>query len=208
MSAEVTLEDQSHEAFWKQMIRWLVDGVPEAVAAVIDQDQIEPGDLVRLVASVGDSTYIEVNDASVTARITSPSGLVEELPVEWTVNRDGEYAVEFRPTELGEYEVEVNAERNGVTLGSDITYLSTGPSDEEYFAPGRRTQTLRRIADETGGQFYTAETIGSLPEDIRVTGAGVTLVEQLDLWDMPILFLLMLALMGAEWAFRRIRGLI
>jgi hypothetical protein len=41
-----------------------------------------------------------------------------------------------------------------------------------------------------------------------VTGAGVTLVEEMDLWDMPALFLLMLVLMGAEWAYRRLRGLI
>ena len=48
----------------------------------------------------------------------------------------------------------------------------------------------------------------SIPEDITITGAGVTLVEEHDLWDMPVLFLLMLTLMGAEWAFRRVRGLV
>jgi hypothetical protein len=47
-----------------------------------------------------------------------------------------------------------------------------------------------------------------LPEDITITGAGVTLVEQMPLWDMPIIFLLMLTLMGAEWGFRRMRGLV
>ena len=208
MHADVPLEDQSHETFWKQLIRWLIDGVPEAVSAVTDQERVERGEAVRLVTTVGDSTYIEVNDASVTARITSPSGKVEELPVEWTVERDGEYAVEFRPSEDGEYEIEVTAERNGEILGSDKTYLHTAPSDEEYFGASRRTQTLRRIAEETGGQFYTEDDVSGLPEDIRVTGAGVTLVEQMDLWDMPFLFLLILTLMGAEWGFRRMRGLI
>ena len=50
--------------------------------------------------------------------------------------------------------------------------------------------------------------MGTLPEDITITGAGVTLVEERDLWDMPVLFLLMLPLMGAEWAFRKVRGLV
>ena len=31
MHADVSLEDQSHETFWQQMLRWLVDGVPDAV---------------------------------------------------------------------------------------------------------------------------------------------------------------------------------
>jgi uncharacterized membrane protein len=202
------LEDQSHEIFWKQVLRWLIDGVPESVEVVMDKEQVEPGESVRIIATVGDSTYIEVNDANVTARITSPSGLIEELPVDWTVGRDGEYVVEFRPSELGEYEVEITAERDGNTLGSARTYLHTAASDEEYFGANRHTQTLRRIADETGGQFYTPDDIGTLPDDIRITGAGVTLVEQLALWDMPFLFFLMLALMGAEWGFRRSRGLV
>jgi len=208
MHFDVPLEDQSHEAFWKQMIRWLVDGVPDAVSAATDQEQVEPGEVVRLVVTVGDSTFIEVNDATVTARVTSPSGLVEELSAEWTVAQDGEYAVQFRPTELGDYEIEVIAERRGVPLGSDATYVHAGPSDREYFDAARRTHLLERIAEETGGQFYTQDDVASLPEDITITGAGVTLVEEHDLWDMPVLLLLMLLLMGAEWGFRRIRGLI
>jgi uncharacterized membrane protein len=208
MHADVPLEDQSHEAFWQQMLRWLVDGVPDAVSVAADQEQAEPGERVRLVASVGDSTYIEVNDAAVTARITSPSGIVEEIPAEWTVETDGEYVVEFQPFELGDYEIELTAEREGAALGTDRTFVHATPSDAEYFGASRRTSVLRRIAEETGGQFYTPETVSTLPEDITVTGAGVTLVEEHDLWDMPVLFLMMLLLMGAEWGFRRIRGLV
>ena len=208
MHADVPLEDQSHESFWKQMLRWLVDGVPEAITAAADQEQVEPGEMVRLVVNVGDSTYIEVNDASVTARITSPTGAVEEVPAIWTVEADGVYAAEFRPAELGDYEIEVAAEREGHVLGTDLTYVHAAPSDEEYFGAARRTALLERVADETGGQFYTPSTVHTLPDDISVTGAGVTLVEEMDLWDMPALFLLMLVLMGAEWAYRRLRGLI
>ena len=208
MHSDVPLEDQGHEAFWKQMLRWLVDGVPDAVSAATDQEQVEPGESVRLVATVQDSTFIEVNDASVTARITSPSGMVEEVPLEWTVEEDGEYTAEFRPTELGDFEIDLEVLRGERELGSDVTYIHATPSDREYFSSARRTQVLQRIAEDTGGQFYTPETIESLPEDITVTGAGVTLVEEHDLWDMPVLFLLMLFLMGAEWGFRRIRGLV
>ena len=128
--------------------------------------------------------------------------------MEWTVERDGEYAVDLVPDESGDYEVEITATRDGQVLGSDVTFLHTAPSDDEYFNAGRRTQLLQRIADETGGQFYTPATVGTLPDDISVTGAGVTLVEERDLWDMPALFLLMFLLMGAEWAYRRVRGLV
>jgi hypothetical protein len=190
------------------MLRWLVDGVPDAVAAATDQEQVEPAEMVRLVANVQDSTFIAVNDAQVTARVTSPSGLVEDLALEWTVEEDGEYAVEFRPAELGDYEIAVDAGRQGASLGGDVTHVHAAPSDREYFGAARRTQLLQRIADDTGGRFYTRANVSTLPDDITITGAGVTLAEELDLWDMPALFLLMLLLMGAEWGFRRIRGLV
>lgn len=208
MHADVALEDQSHETFWRQLLRWMVDGVPDAVAVTLEREQVEPGEAVRLTAQVGDSTYIEVNDARVTARVTSPTGSVSTVPLEWIVERDGEYAGDFVPSETGDYEVEVVAERDGRTLGTDVTWLHTAPSNDEFFGAGRRTRLLERIADETGGQYYTPATVGSLPDDISVTGAGVTLVEDRDLWDMPALFLLMFVLMGAEWAYRRVRGLV
>ena len=31
MHASMRLEDQTHENFWRQLLRWLVDGVPDAV---------------------------------------------------------------------------------------------------------------------------------------------------------------------------------
>jgi uncharacterized membrane protein len=207
MSAQVPLEDQSHEIFWQQVMRWLVDGVPDEVRATLAQERLEVGEAAHITAQVSDSSYLEVNDATVRAHITSPSGMVTDTSLAWAVQRDGEYGIDFTPTEEGEYRIDVNAERDGHTFGDDETYLRVAPSDEEYFGAGRRTQLLERIADETGGRFYTPETVNTLPDDIAVTGAGVTLTEERDLWDMPALFLLMLLLMAGEWAYRRSRGL-
>jgi hypothetical protein len=185
-----------------------VDGVPDPVTVDADQEQVEPGETVRIVASIADSTFIEVNDASVSVDVTSPSGMVQSVPLEWTVEEDGEYAGEFQPAEMGDYEIRVNADRGEASLGQDIAYVHVAPSDREYFGAARRTQVLQRIADDTGGRFYTPDQVATLPEDITVTGAGVTLAEEHDLWDMPALFLLMILLMGAEWGYRRVRGLV
>jgi hypothetical protein len=133
---------------------------------------------------------------------------VETVPLEWTVEEDGQYAGEYRPSEMGDHEITVNAERGGASLGQDVAYLHAAPSDREFFGAARRTQVLQRIAEDTGGRFYTPDQVATLPEDITVTGAGVTLAEEHDLWDMPALFLLMILLMGAEWGYRRVRGLV
>ncbi len=208
MDASIPPEDQSHERFWRQLLRWLVDGVPEPVTASLPRERVEVGEPARIVARVTDSSYIEMNDARVTAAVISPSGDTARVPLDWSVDEDGLYSGTFTPTEAGDHQVAVGVQKDGNPFGADALTLRVGPGDEEYFDAGRRTRLLRRMADETGGRFYTASTVSTLPEDIQYAGSGVTLTEERDLWDMPIVFLLLVGLVGAEWGYRRKRGLV
>jgi len=209
LHSSISLEDQTHEIFWGQLLRWLVDGVPDYVNARLESDEAEAGEATRILAEVNDSAYVEVNDAQVQAILTAPDGAVQVLPMDWTVERDGEYAASFTPAMEGAYEIRVEAARGEEELlGADDAYLWVGPSSEEYFDAGLRRSFLKRLADETGGAYYDPSDVHRLPEDIRFTGAGVTLTEERDLWDMPALFFLLLAFMGAEWFYRKRRGLI
>ena len=66
---------------------------------------------------------------------------------------------------------------------------------------------LRRIAEETGGRFYTPDAAAGLAEDVRYGGRGVTSVEERELWNMPIILFALMGLMCAEWGYRRAVGL-
>jgi len=129
--------------------------------------------------------------------------------MDWTVERDGEYAGNFSPPTDGEYTIRVVADRGeSYPMGEDDVFLTVGPSREEYFDAGLRRGALERLARGTGGAYYEPETVDRLPEDIRYTGGGVTLTEEMDLWDMPALFFLLVAFVAGEWVFRRRRGLV
>ena len=67
--------------------------------------------------------------------------------------------------------------------------MRAAPGDAEYFDATMHAARLQRIAEETGGRFYTPETLGTLAEDLKYTGRGVTTVEERDLWHMPIVLL-------------------
>ena len=208
MHADVPLEDQTHETFWRQLLRWLADGVPHRVGARGEREVVEPGQAVGISAEVSDSAYMEVNDGKVVATILSPGGDSVTVPLDWAVDQDGRYEASFTTSEPGLYEVSVQAIRDADTLGTALTHVHAAPSDDEYFDASMRSTTLRRIAEQTGGLFYTPDNVGSLPEDISLTGAGVTLTEERDLWDMPILLILLLSLMAGEWGYRRMRSLV
>ncbi len=101
----------------------------------------------------------------------------------------------------------MDAARAGKQLGSGLTYLRAGPSDAEYFDATMHEPPLRRIADETGGRFYTPDTVAGMAEDVRYAGRGVTSVEERELWNMPIVLIALMGLVCAEWGYRRAVGL-
>jgi uncharacterized membrane protein len=207
MHASVSLEDQTHENYWRQMLRWLVDGVPGVVEARTTTDRVEPGEAVTIEANVVDPTFVELNDASVIAHVAQPGGGTANVPLTWTGDRDGQYRGTFVSTEGGSYEVTVDASRAGRQLGSGVTYLRAGPSDAEYFDATMHEPPLRRIADETGGRFYTPDNVAGMAEDVRYAGRGVTSVEERELWNMPIVLIALMGLVCAEWGYRRAVGL-
>jgi hypothetical protein len=203
----MSLEDQTHENYWRQMLRWLVDEVPDTVEAHSITDRVEPGETVTLVADVVDPAFLELNDAKVTAYVSGPSGEVEELPLQWSGERDGEYRGTFKAKSEGIYAARVEGTRAGKTVGSSTTRVRAVPSDAEYFDASMQSARLQRIAEETGGRFYTTANVAGLPEDVKYSGRGVTTIEERELWHMPVVLLTMLALLSAEWVMRRRVGL-
>ena len=207
MHASIALEDMTHENYWRQLLRWLVDGVPNVVEPRTNTERVEPGEAVTVEATVVDSSFVEVNDGVVHATVTRPNGGSIDVPMLWTGERDGQYRGTFVSTEAGAYEVAIDASRGETVLGSSTTFVRAGASDAESFDPTMHEGPLRRIAEETGGRFYTPDTAQGLAEDVRYAGRGVTSIEERELWNMPIILIALMGLICAEWGYRRAVGL-
>jgi len=207
MHASMPLEDMTHENLWRQLLRWVVDGVPEPVDVHTSTERVEAGEPVTLTAEVVDKSFVELNDARVVAKVKDPAGNTVEVPMQWTGERNGEYRATFTAATDGMYAADVEATREGKPLGAGAIHMRAAPGDAEYFDPTMHAARLKRIADETGGKFYTADTVSNLPEDLKYTGRGVTTVEERDLWHMPIVLLAIGGLMAGEWAYRRAVGM-
>ncbi len=94
-------EDDSHEVFWRQMLRWLAGSAPDQVDLAVDRNVIPEGEAVTLAVEVNDPTFTKLNDAQVTATITPPSSKPTEMPLQWVVKKDGIYQGDYRPAEKG-----------------------------------------------------------------------------------------------------------
>lgn len=206
MGADVAEDDASFDTFWRQMLRWVTSETPTRVEAHATPDQVNPRTPVGLRAEVSDSAFEPVNSAKVSAVAIAPSGARQDVALDWSVDQDGEYRGTFTPSEEGVYRVRVTAATASGEI-ADTTFVRAAPLDAEYTMAEMRRPFLQRVADETGGRFYTPATVGTLPEDIAMTKRGVTVVSQKDLWDMPVIFLALVGLISAEWGYRKMRGL-
>ena len=207
MHADIPLEDQTHETFWRRLLRWLVDGVPERLAVSVDHERVEAGETVAVTAVLRDDRFIGVNDAAVSARVTGPDGRTTTMPLTFAVDRDGEYRASFTTAQDGLYDIAVEAARGKEAPQRARAFVRAAPDDREYFDAAMRPTFLARVAEDTGGRFYSPSTVSTLSEDITYLGRGVTVVQEKDLWDMPVVLLLLVALAGGEWMLRRRWGL-
>jgi uncharacterized membrane protein len=208
MHARMDVKDPTFHNFWQRLSRWLVDGVPDRVSITPTPARVQKGEPVSFTAEVLDEEYKGVNDGRISARVTTPSGRTEDVPLEWTVEHEGEYRGRFTPSEDGLYRVAVGGTtKAGADAGRGTAAFRAAPSDLEYFDAAMRVSLLERLAEETEGRFYRAADVSELPDAISYSGRGITVVEERELWDMPINLLLLLGTMGGEWLYRRRRGL-
>ncbi|MEP6779659.1 MAG: glutamine amidotransferase, partial [Gemmatimonadaceae bacterium] len=60
MDTSISADDPTYATFWRQMLRWLVEAVPDQVDIVAVPSRVGPGESVTLRAHVNDSTFGDV----------------------------------------------------------------------------------------------------------------------------------------------------
>ncbi|HXG66351.1 MAG TPA: glutamine amidotransferase [Blastocatellia bacterium] len=203
-------KNKSFETFWRNLLRYTVESVRRRVEATTERSLYGKGETVRVRAEVGDEKYLNVSDARVVARVTTPTGRTVDVAMRPYVEEGFEgYEGAFVPDEDGLHQVEVTAQRGkeSASLGAAKSSFLTGPINREARNAAQNRELLKRIATETGGGYYTMGEADNLLEDITHHEGANSVRVAYDLWDMPINFLLAVALAAAEWFIRKRKGL-
>jgi uncharacterized membrane protein len=202
------LGDTAHDLFWQQLLRWLASDTPGHVTASVPAQMLLDNGAITLTADVRDQLYNPAPDAKVEAHILGPSGvsaLVEMAPVPDT---PGQFQAAWSAPKVGAYLTEVTAQRAGKELGRDVLTFQRMDGVAENFHTEQNRELLERLSTQTGGQYWKPADLGKLAGSIPFSEAGVTMRETRDLWDLPLVFLVLLALRFSEWWLRRKWGIV
>ena len=162
---------------------------------------------MQLRAEVRTKEFDAANNAIVTASVTADDGSVSTVEMYPSTEEEGIYLAEVTATKTGAYRIEAQAFIGDDSLGAAVLHVRREDGVAEDFQPVQNRELLTRLAEQTGGRYWSLGELSGLPEQVRFSDAGITAREILNLWDMPFLFLL-LGLKGGEWMLRRRWGLI
>ncbi len=200
-------QDQTYELFWKQILRWLVNTSPDPVMITSDKDTYLPGETVRISADISNKSFERMNNAKVIAKVTNPDGVTESVPLDWNGSGEGTYQAELNATAPGLYRIEVAATQGSENLGTNHTAFQIEDRPVEYSGASLDTRLLQSVASSTGGRYYPLSKLGDVPDDAQYVEGETSFIEQKELWDVPFLFMLLCMTLGAEWFWRKRRGL-
>ena len=191
--------DMTDEIFWRQLLRWLVTETPGTVDASTPRQVLSDETKAKLRVEVRDKKFEPVANALVQAHIVGPENLSDMVTLSPVPSEQGVYTADYTAEKPGSYLAEISAG----AAGSDVAMFRREDGTAESFHSMQNKELLQKLAEQTGGKYFTASDARKIPDQINFSESGITTSQTLDLWDMPIVFLLALTLRGAEWLLRR-----
>ena len=195
------VEDQSHETFWRQLLRALVASAPTSVSLTASTDAGSTG--VSLRSEFRDDAFRPVDDIGVTAVVTHQDGDSWSIELVPSADEPGVFQADISPTASGTWYFEAVAERNGEPIDVARTSIHYESGQAEYFNFRRDSRALQRLSEATGGRYLEPDELDALPDLLRYSSSGITETDYRPIWDAPAVFLLLLLLKGGEWMLRR-----
>jgi len=201
--------DEFHEKFWKQLVRWLAVGAKDLLTVSTDASVYSKRDPVTISASVMGKDLKPLNDAHVTATVTDALGNSQQLPMDWILSEEGVYQCRLVPEQQGQYQVKVSVE--GWDSPPAQTAFVVSESSLEFADAALKQDLLKDMAEQTHGEYFELNQAGDMAAKIREgmqsTALATTVPQDHPIWDMPILLILAIAIVGSEWLIRRRSGL-
>lgn len=211
--------DTYHHRFWGNLVRWGAGPVLRAggqrVRLGSDQLTYTPDDRPRVIARLRDASLNPVSDPKLTAELLRDGETVATITLSPDPESNGLHEGSFdRIRQPGRYEVRLKgriaeslaAEDGGPPPAVSFQVVgSRGPVELADTTPD--PALMQTIASLSGGRVVSPDRAGELASLFLSERIPRTEVRESTLWDNPLVLLLLVSLLAAEWGLRRGGGL-
>ena len=201
-------EDDSYERFWRQVAKWLTTAPKEHIELDIAKTAYSLKEPVIIEVTATDPQFELTNNAKLRAIIVDETGKRKELKLEQVLGKDGLYTARFIPNRYGEYTVTATGTLDGKNLGEQQSLFEAKTSYAEFSNAELNASFLQTLAEGSGGEYYGIEEAAQLVNQIPLVESATSKITDVDIWDMPLIFGAVTALLGLEWFLRKRGGLV
>jgi Putative glutamine amidotransferase/von Willebrand factor type A domain len=202
-----------HRRFWRQIILWLArkeQGGENRVWVELAKRRVASGEGLDIVAGADDEQGNPILDGEFDATVTPPGGTA--VPLKLVPQGERQRTTFWGTEKAGDYEVAVTVRRKGQELGAPRrAKFLVFEDDSELAAPAADIALLKKMAETTpGGEYVPPERLPEFLNSLAKKDLHLEIerLTQLRLWDNGYFFLLFVALLTAEWALRKWKGLV
>lgn len=199
--------DKYHWRVWSQYIQFLTLSrlMGEHKRIRLEKDRaIYPVDgHVQLYAHLLDDRYEPIMQSGFDVLVVPldvPGAQPQRVALRPDAGNPGLYEGYFSPTQPGRYRVEANA---GDSDLANTTEFQVSNVEPEMAHTEMQIDSLRRVADMSGGKCLGMQELGELASLLDLERYEETYRSEVPLWDNGWILVLLIALMGSEWIFRR-----
>jgi uncharacterized membrane protein len=202
-------DDPRHKLFWRQLLHTLAAAAPARASLSSDRKVFDDETQIPLEAEIFDEQFRPIANAVVQVHAVAEDGTVVEqrlLPTSTDTgggHEDGRYSAVLAAPATGLYRVDMTATVGKQEVGSDTLHLRRDDGVLENFETQQHRALLERLAQLTGGRYWRPDDLKDLPDAIRYSKAGMLERQTLDLWNIPLVFIVLLLLKTGEWLLRR-----
>lgn len=203
--------DTYHARFWAQTVRFLtvsrVLGGNKRIRIAADQKTYRNGDRMHIFATVLNEAYepIRAPQYSLTMQRKDGDKEVGPLRLDAVATSPGLYECWLTAEKDGNYTIHADGEDASAANAVDMEIKTVSAEDRE---PAMQEAMLRKMAELSGGRYVSIRDLPKLAQFIDRPGRTVTDRRDIDLWDKPALYVLLILLAGGEWWLRRRSNLV
>jgi hypothetical protein len=201
---------------WRQLVRWLVNDVPNRVDLAVEAQPNSPSGSVTLQVRVRDPKFQPLDDANVSLTVqpvmletaAGPETNSIRLTVEPSSSEPGLYQTTYFPRATGGYQATAWVTNSaGVEVGHATAGWSVDLAAEEFRSLAPNITLLEDLARRTGGEMVPATGLDHFARNLPRRHAPVMEAWTYPLWHTPVMLGFALTCLVAEWGLRRWKGM-
>ena len=213
LSGTDELSAERGTALWRRLVHWLAEPAQAEPLRLEPERRLAAfGEPVRLFATLQDSAFRPLAGANLSGEVTGADGRARPLrfapggPADAPASA-GAYVAEPSDLPPGRYRATARAVRDGRLLGRSSCEFAVDRWSLELARSLPDSAALAAMSAATGGRTTGAADVEGWARALpaRALDRGDTASTRL--WESPFPYLAILALLSAEWIWRRRRGL-